>query len=105
MKTQCRCGHVFDDEGKDIKTTMQMYSNGINHKKALCPNCGIRQPRALPQTQFVEVLYFGKYKGRRIDDIAKEDPGYLQWTLENMDLSGRMRMSIETALHDTKEAF
>ena len=100
MQTQCRCKFVFDDEGKDIQTEMQTYSNGIQHKKALCPACGKRQERSLPQTEFCEILYFGKHKSRQISDVAKDDPAYLRWLLQSNQISSRLRISIETILHD-----
>lgn len=30
----------------------------------------------------IHILSFGKYNGRKIEDIAKEDPGYLSWLLQ-----------------------
>ena len=31
-----------------------------------------------------DTLYFGKYKGSRIDDILETDPEYLAWCVENV---------------------
>lgn len=32
-----------------------------------------------------EVLSFGKYKGQSLNEVAKNDPKYLMWCLDNMD--------------------
>jgi len=31
------------------------------------------------------VFAFGKYKGRYVVDIADEDPGYLEWFIDNVE--------------------
>ena len=31
-------------------------------------------------------LQFGKYRGRSLADIAEEDPDYLEWLRDNVDL-------------------
>ena len=48
---------------------------------------------------FVEKLRFGKYKGRALQEIAKEDRGYLEWMLEKMEsLDEDLRYSIKRIL-------
>ena len=48
---------------------------------------------------FVEVLPFGKYKGRKVLEVAKEDRPYLEWMLDKTDdLSEDMRHTLMTAL-------
>jgi len=42
---------------------------------------------------------FGKYKGQHLEDIANEDPGYLQWVEGNVDdLDDDLREAINYAL-------
>jgi len=44
----------------------------------------------------LRTLKFGKYRGQKIEDIAQQDPEYLQWMLKSIkDLSGDMRYSLE----------
>ena len=38
---------------------------------------------------------FGKYRGERIEDIAKRDIGYLKWADKNMDLDEDMKFTLE----------
>ena len=32
------------------------------------------------------VMPFGKYRGKRVDRIADDDPAYLRWALEKVNL-------------------
>lgn len=42
---------------------------------------------------------FGKYRGCKIDEVARRDPGYLKWMLKNIpDLKADLRSAIERAL-------
>lgn len=42
---------------------------------------------------------FGKYRGSKIDDVMKRDPGYLKWMLKNIpDLKPDLRSAMERAL-------
>ncbi|KGT86555.1 exodeoxyribonuclease X [Erwinia typographi] len=42
---------------------------------------------------------FGKYRGSKIDDVVKRDPGYLKWMLKNIpDLKPDLRSAMERAL-------
>jgi len=51
----------------------------------------------------VKEFSFGKYKGRKIADIAKEDDGYLEWMLNGMDgLDEDLRHTILTHLGRTE---
>jgi len=44
----------------------------------------------------LRTLKFGKYRGQKIEEIAQQDPEYLQWMLKSIkDLSGDMRYSLE----------
>ncbi|MTD25659.1 exodeoxyribonuclease X [Erwinia sorbitola] len=42
---------------------------------------------------------FGKYRGQKVDDVAKKDPGYLKWMLKNItDLKPDLRSAMQRAL-------
>lgn len=45
---------------------------------------------------------FGKYRGQKVDDVAKKDPGYLKWMLKNItDLKPDLRSAMQRALSAT----
>lgn len=48
------------------------------------------------------VMPFGKYKGRKLDDIATDDEGlkYLDWAIGNATLMGRTKDALTTFLAD-----
>lgn len=47
----------------------------------------------------VNSLPFGKYRGQKVDDVAKKDPGYCQWMLKNIpDLKPDLRGALLRAL-------
>ena len=47
----------------------------------------------------VKTFRFGKYKGKSLEEVAREDSGYLRWMLSSMEnLDDDMRYSINTAL-------
>lgn len=43
-------------------------------------------------------LLFGKYKGKQLTSIAKDDPDYLQWILREVELTQEDEEIISTAL-------
>jgi len=44
----------------------------------------------------IKKFRFGKHKGRNFQEVAKEDSGYLNWMLKNMqDLDSDTRYTIE----------
>ncbi len=48
---------------------------------------------------FIEVWNFGKHKGRRLEELAKEDPSYLRWALDNMSVMDEdLRYSVNKVL-------
>jgi len=47
---------------------------------------------------FVKIFKFGKYKDREIEEIAREDMGYLQWMYKNLDLDEDMRYTLKQYL-------
>lgn len=47
---------------------------------------------------FIEIWNYGKHKGRRLEEIAQEDRGYLDWALKNMNMDEDLRYSVERVL-------
>ncbi len=46
----------------------------------------------------IEIFKFGKYKDRKISDICKEDKGYINWMMKNMELDADMKYTLDTFL-------
>lgn len=84
-----RCG-LFQDEPV-IKRC------GV-HMTAYCSGCGEYIQRI---RQVKPVLYFGKYKGRLLADVAKFDPAYLRWFL-GQDIKDGLRRNITEALSEVQ---
>lgn len=36
-----------------------------------------------PIKTYDQVLTFGKYKGKRVEEVAEENPSYIAWLVEN----------------------
>jgi len=47
---------------------------------------------------FVKTFKFGKYKGQETTEIALQDPGYLNWMRNNMELDEDMRFTLNKLL-------
>lgn len=47
---------------------------------------------------FIRDIHFGKYAGYSLEEIAKEDPGYLEWMLENFTGKEDLKWNIERVL-------
>ncbi len=43
----------------------------------------------------MKTFKFGKYKGRVIEEVANEDPGYLGWMRKNLELDKDMRYTLD----------
>lgn len=85
-------------EHKNIKVTEQTFSNGTIHNAKRCEDCG-RHLGYAPRVQVEDsLLYFGKYKGEKILEVAEKDPEYLEWLFEQDWCKPRMRDLIEQAL-------
>ena len=69
--------------------------NGGYHLKASCPYC-----KAFIKFMVHDPpkMYIGKYKGRLLADIAKDDPAYLRWFLMQ-EIKKPLRKQIEEALN------
>lgn len=51
------------------------------------------------QPVLIKTFRFGKYRGKKIADIALEDAGYLRWMQGNMDLDEDMKYTLSQLLH------
>ncbi len=51
------------------------------------------------QPVVIKTFRFGKYRGKKIADIALEDAGYLRWMQGNMDLDEDMKYTLAQLLH------
>lgn len=83
MKLTCtKCGLIFED----IDGILQEIAlpSGGSHLKCSCPGCE-RYVKFLSHAE--PKLYFGKYKGKTIKEVAKVDMDYLKWLL-TQDIGG-----------------
>ena len=48
----------------------------------------------------IQNFKFGKYKGERIDDIARSDAGYLRWMLKSLELDEDLKYTLERVLEN-----
>jgi len=46
----------------------------------------------------IQHFKFGKYKERKIEEIAQEDPGYLKWMRNNLELDEDMKFTLDQYL-------
>ncbi|WP_347275413.1 hypothetical protein [Candidatus Kuenenia sp.] len=83
------CGLI----GEPIITTIPLPTG--SHKKAICSGCK-KFIKFLPHS--IPALYFGKYKGKTIAEIARKDPSYLQWMDSNNIGLGSVKTAIKEAL-------
>lgn len=49
---------------------------------------------------FVQTFKFGKYKGEKIEDVAKKDANYLNWMMKNMELDEDMLYTLNRVLEN-----
>jgi DNA polymerase-3 subunit epsilon/exodeoxyribonuclease X len=47
---------------------------------------------------FIKILRFGKHKGKKLEDVALDDAGYLRWMKSSMDLDEDMKYSVDKVL-------
>jgi hypothetical protein len=95
MREALYCGWCSLDVSEPDTETIPLLNGGF-HIKATCPKChGFLKflPTGTPRK-----LYFGKYNGELIADIAKNDLPYLKWLLERQDLKPKLRREIEEAI-------
>jgi hypothetical protein len=83
-----RCGLVNDYTPR----------NAGPHISAYCNGCG-NYIKHLPQNNPVELMPFGKYKGRELKTLtSSEEVRYLQWFIQMPDLKPRIKEAIEKHL-------
>lgn len=49
-------------------------------------------------------MTFGKYQGKQLLEVAREDPGYAEWAVEEMDNRPKVQGGFERALQKVEEA-
>ncbi len=88
-----KCGEIID--AVNLKTQQIALKQGGYHLKACCPSCqsfikflSHAEPR----------LFFGKYKGELISEVAKKDAPYLRWLLSENPKSAKLKSDIREAL-------
>ncbi|RXK00983.1 DNA polymerase III subunit epsilon [Arcobacter sp. CECT 8986] len=47
---------------------------------------------------FINTFKFGKYKGKEVIEVAKEDSGYLNWMRSNLDLDEDLKYTLDKVL-------
>ena len=90
------CYELVADE-KMLRDTVKIKDGRIQIKGS-CPQC-LNFMKWLPQRRPDQPreIYFGKYKGKTFDDVARDDPDYLRWLVENTN-SDKIRDFAEEAL-------
>lgn len=46
------------------------------------------------------LVKFGKFKGEYLVDVAAENPGYVQWMMDEMDLPEDVKLQLAVVLND-----
>lgn len=83
-----RCGLANDYEIKQAGP----------HQSAYCNGCG-NYIKHLPQNKPVEIIPFGKYKGRELKSlVSDEEVRYLNWFSQMPDLKPRIKEAIRKHL-------
>lgn len=78
----------------------EIFANGTKHLRATCPECE-RLIKWLPQEENRGKLFFGKYKGKTVYEVAKIDPEYLHWLYANTNKHA-LKIQIDEALSQLK---
>lgn len=89
----CRSCGIVTTEPKIEQ--IPLHAGGF-HLKASCPDCGAYL-KFLPHGG-PAALYFGKYKGESIADVAVKDAEYLRWLHDQDWVKSKLRMQIDEAL-------
>ena len=64
---------------KEMKHIAIVFKNGTKHTDGRCPKDG-RHLKYISKEE--PKIYFGKYKGRTIQEIVNEDRDYITWLYE-----------------------
>lgn len=51
---------------------------------------------------YVDIMPLGKHKGKEMAWVGQTDKGYLRWMINNMDMDGDLRYTVETTLNKKK---
>jgi hypothetical protein len=70
--------------GGETTEELQLFANGTKHIKIICVECGRFQQfkQRVDDSDFV--MPFGKYKGKTISEIIKDDRQYAIWVSEKV---------------------
>lgn len=83
----------------EMKITERIFRNGTKHLEQRCLKCnahnGYKKQDMNPQKAGDVVFTFGKHKGKRICDVAKEDPEHLAWCFAEFDEKHYIRRALE----------
>ncbi len=86
----------------DVLVMKLLLSKLVTLTKEKFPNVNPMEKMVeLTQTPiFIETFVFGKHKGEKIADVCREDKGYINWMMKNMDLDVDMKYTLETILSE-----
>ncbi|MEA3418822.1 MAG: exonuclease domain-containing protein [Campylobacterota bacterium] len=81
----------------DVLVMKLLLSKLVQEVKTQFPDEDIMQKLAeLTNTPvLMKIFKFGKHKGREIEEIADEDPGYLKWMRKNLDLDEDLAYTLD----------
>ena len=99
METNIICKYCQTEV--EAVTEEKIFANKTKHISASCPLCK-RWLKYLPQEENNDVLYFGKYEGKRMSEVVLTDPDYLHWLCEETD-KVKIRKLIEKTFYDYNE--
>jgi len=54
---------------------------------------------------FIKTFKFGKHRGKETADVAREDAGYLNWMMKNMDLDEDLKYTLDKLTSNTLEQY
>jgi hypothetical protein len=81
MELTCKkCGCI-----NEPITSEKTFKNGTTHTEARCKHCNQFLQYLAHDPNPLELIPFGKYKGRSIMSIAHEDYDYALWASENLE--------------------
>ncbi len=81
----------------DVLVMKLLLSKLVERTKEAYPGINPMQKMAhLTQTPvLIQTFKFGKYKDQTIEEVAREDLGYLKWMRHNLDLDENMRYTLD----------
>lgn len=87
-----KCGLISEPKIEKVS----LPSGGF-HQKAVCVGCN-KFLKFLPHSNSAPTLYFGKYKGKTVAEIALTDLPYLRWMDSHDIAKGRVKTAIKEVL-------